>query len=350
MSTTVDAPKQTPVAPPLGARLRRRLLGRDAAIVGLLVIAYLVGYTQVPYFAGPTTIYFLLLDVLPILLIALPMTLIIITGEIDLSVASMLGLSSVLVGTLFQAGWPIPAAALVALVVGIIGGAVNGFLITVVGLPSLAVTVGTLALYRGIAVGLLGTTAITGFPAEWQQFVTARLGGDGSPLPAILLLFVLLAVIFIVVLQFTPLGRAIYAAGLSDEAAIFSGIDTGRLKFWLYVASGTLSALAGVFWTLQYNSARGDNALGLELTVIAAVLVGGVSIFGGRGALPGVIAAVLLLGVLRSLLRLANVTDDVINIITGALLIASVLLPRLLSAISAARQRAGSKTRRVPVA
>ena len=109
MSTTLDAPKQIPVGPALGTRLRRALLGRDAAIVALLVVVYLVGYTQVPYFAGPTTIYFLLLDVLPLLLIALPMTLIIITGEIDLSVASMLGLSSVLVGVLFQAGWSIPA-------------------------------------------------------------------------------------------------------------------------------------------------------------------------------------------------------------------------------------------------
>ncbi|OMH36732.1 ABC transporter permease [Tersicoccus sp. Bi-70] len=346
MSTTLDAPRTIPTGPTRATRLRRALLGRDAAIVVLLIVVYLIGYTTVPYFAGSTTIAFLLLDVLPILLIALPMTLIIITGEIDLSVASTLGLSSVLVGVLFQAGWPIPAAAAVAILVGIVAGALNGFLITTVGLPSLAVTVGTLALYRGIAVGLLGTNAITGFPPEWQAVVTTRLGGDSSPFPAILLLFVVLAAVFIVVLHLTPVGRAIYAAGLNDEAAAFSGVDTGRLTFWLYVASGLLSAVAGVLWTLQYNSARGDNALGLELSVVAAVLVGGVSIFGGRGALPGVIAAVLTIGVLRSVLRLANVTDDVINVLTGALLIASVLLPRAVTAVGVLRHRAARRPAR----
>lgn len=345
MSTTLDAPRTAPTAPSTASRLRRALLGRDAAIVVLLVVIYLYGYTQVPYFAGNLTIYLLLLDVFPILLIALPMTLVIITGEIDLSVASTLGLSSVTVGVLYQAHWSIPAAAAVALLVGLVCGSLNGFLITVVGLPSLAVTVGTLALYRGLAVGLLGTTAVTGFPTGWTGFVATHLGGITSPLPLVIVLFVVLAIVFVVVLHFTPVGRAIYAIGLNDEAAVFSGVDAARVKFFLYVATGLISALAGVFWTLHFNSARGDNALGYELSVIAAVLVGGVSIFGGRGALPGVIAAVLVIGSLRALLRLAGVTDDVINVATGALLIVSVLIPRLLGGWRAMRARSAARAR-----
>lgn len=346
MSATLEAPRGAPAAPPLGQRLRRTLLGRDAAIVALLVVVYLFGYTQVPYFAGNLTISLLLLDVFPILLIALPMTLVIITGEIDLSVASILGLSSVTVGVLFQAGWSIPAAAVVALVLGLLCGALNGFLITVVGLPSLAVTVGTLALYRGVAVGLLGTTAVTGFPSAWTSFVATLIGGPAGAIPLVMVLFLVLAIVFIVVLHFTPVGRAIYAIGLNDEAAVFSGVGAGRVKFTLYLATGVVSAMAGVYWTLHFNSARGDNALGYELSVVAAVLVGGVSIFGGRGALPGVIAAVLVIGSLRALLRLAGVTDDVINVATGALLIVSVIVPRLFALRRSIRARAAMRARR----
>jgi rhamnose transport system permease protein len=239
----------------------------------------------------------------------------------------------VLVGVLFQAGWPLWAAAIVAVVVGAVGGALNGFLVTVVGLPSLAVTVGTLALFRGIAVGLLGTTAVTGFPESYKNLASVRLFGFGTPLPSVILVFVVLAILFIVLLHFTAVGRATYAVGLSDEAATFSGINVGRLKFWFFVATGAVSALAGIFWTLRFDSARGDNATGLELSVVAAVLVGGVSIFGGRGSLPGVIAGVLVIGALRSALRLADISDDVINVAIGLLLVASVLVPRILSGV-----------------
>lgn len=346
MSTTIDQPRATPQAPTAVRRLRRALLGRDAAIVALLIVVSLLGCVFVPFFASPETVYFLLLDVFPILLIALPMTLVIISAEIDLSVASMLGLSAGVLGLLFRAGVPVPLAALVAILVGVVGGALNGFLITVIGLPSLAVTVGTLALYRGIALALLGTDTISGYTEGWRTITRDRLGGPGQPFPTVILLFVVLAALFVVVLHFTPAGRAIYASGLNDEASIFSGVDTRVVRFWLFVATGAVSALAGVFWALYYNSARGDSGLGLELSVIAAVLVGGVSIFGGRGALPGVIAAVLLIGVLRSMLSLAGVTQDAINVVTGGLLIASVLVPRLLEAARALRTRSSLKTER----
>lgn len=322
---------------------QRVLFTREMAIVALLAIVAIVAASTVRGFGQPITLTYLLLDVMPILLIALPMTLIIITGEIDLSVASVVGLASVLTGVLTQAGVPFEVAALLALVAGAVGGAVNGFLVTVVGLPSLAVTIGTLALFRGLAVGLLGTTAVTDFPEFWTDLAKARVGG--SNIPVVLFLFLVLLVVFAVLLHFTPFGRGIYAIGLSSEAARFSGVRVERTKFVLFVLAGTISALAGIYYTLRYGSARGDNATGLELQVIAAVLLGGVSIFGGRGAIHGVIAGVLLIGVLASALRLANVTSDVINIITGVLLVLSVVASSFLAWLRKRRRAPGGTPR-----
>lgn len=320
---------------------RRALLTREAAIIAILVLVVVVALATVPNFDSPLTVTYLLRDVAPILLIALPMTLIIITEEIDLSVASIVGLSSVMTGILTQAGLPFPVAAVVAVLVGTVAGAFNGFLVTVVGLPSLAVTIGTLALFRGIAVGLLGTTAITEFPEEWTDLAKANI--PGTPIPVIMIPFAVLAIVFAVVLHFTPFGRSLYAIGLNKEAAAFSGIDVGRTKFLLFVFSGAVSGFAGVYFTLLYSNARGDNAMGMELQVIAAVLLGGVSIFGGRGALHGVIAGVLLIGTLGSALRLANVTSDIINVITGVLLIVSVVSSSLLAWLHSRRAAAIGK-------
>jgi rhamnose transport system permease protein len=320
---------------------QRVLLTREFAVIALLVAVYLYSRSEVPSFDGPLTIYYLLLDAAAILLIALPMTMIIITGEIDLSVASTVALSSVLVGDLHQHGMSIPMAGLIALVVGALCGAFNGFLVAYVGLPSLAVTIGTLALYRGIAVGTLGTTAVTDFPQKWTDLAKDRIGD--SSYPVIMIPFLVLAVLFALLLHFTSFGRGVYDSGLNDEAAHFTGVNVARTKFILFVLAGTISAFAGIYITLRYGSARGDNATGLELQVIAAVLLGGVSIFGGRGALHGVIAGVLLIGVISSALRLEDVTVNVINIIIGLLLVLSVMSTSLLSL--AARASAGIKKR-----
>ncbi len=318
---------------------QRLLFTRSNAVIALLLIVVVVASATVRNFGSPITLTFLLLDVAPILMIALPMTLIIVTGEIDLSVASIVGLSSVLLGTLYQAGIPFEVAGVVALAAGAAGGALNGFLVTVVGLPSLAVTIGTLALYRGLAVGLLGTTAVTDFPDFWADLVTDRL--PGTSIPGITVVVVVLAVLFAVLLHFTPFGRGIYAIGLSSEAASFSGVHVHRTKFVLFLLSGVVSAFAGIYYTLRFGSARGDNATGMELSVIAAVLLGGVWIFGGRGALHGVLAGVLLIGALASALRLASVTAEVINIVTGVLLVLSVLSTSFLAWLRSRRRRAG---------
>ena len=252
-----------------------------------------------PYFDGPLTLTYLLLDIAPILLIALPMTLVIITGEIDLSVASVVGLSSVLLGVAARrTACPIPAAG-----AGRAArrrsscGALNGFLVAYVGLPSLAVTIGTLALYRGLAVGLLGTKAVTDFPERWTDLAKAQIGEHRHPGRS-----------WSRSSCWRSSSRCCCTSPPSAAASTPSGSTTrrrtspastcARTKLMLFVLTGVVSALAGIYYTLRFGSARGDNATGLELQVVAAVLLGGVSIFGGRGALHGVIAGVLLIGVI----------------------------------------------------
>lgn len=210
---------------------RRIIATREAAIIGLLALVVIVATLTVPNFDSPLTLTFLIREIAPILLIALPMTLIIITEEIDLSVASILGLASVVTGLGVQAGWPLPIAGLAAILVGTLAGVINGSLVTFVGLPSLAVTIGTLALFRGIAVGLLGTTAISEFPEFWTDLARANI--PGTPVPVIMIPFLVLAVAFTVLLHFTPFGRSLYTIGLNKEVAAFSGIDVGMTKFWL---------------------------------------------------------------------------------------------------------------------
>jgi rhamnose transport system permease protein len=325
---------------------RRWFVTREVAVIVLLAAVIFYSNANVPNFNGPLTMYFLFLDIAPILLIALPMTLIIVTGEIDLSVASVVGLSSVLVGQLHHdAGLSIPVAGLVAILVGAACGAFNGFLVSYVGLPSLAVTIGTLALYRGVAVGILGTQAVTDFPEKWTKLAKDRIGD--SSYPVILIPFLVLAVLFILLLHFSSFGRGVYEIGLNSEAAHFSGVNVELTKFWLFVMSGAVSAFAGIYYTLNYGSARGDNATGLELQVIAAVLLGGVSIFGGRGALHGVIAGVVLIGVVSSAMRLESYTVNVINIVIGTLLVLSVMSTSLLGwaqGLWARRGRGGSSS------
>ena len=319
------------------SEVRRRLASWDSIIIALTVFVLVVASFSVTNFGTSRNFTFLILDLLPILLVALPMTFIIVTGEIDLSVASTLGLSSSIMGYLWNQGLSIETIIPICILAGAVLGAINGFLVTGLGLPSLAVTIGTLALYRGLALVVLGDGAVADFPFTYTGWVTGTIG-DG-PVPNVLLLIVVLAVIFGVVLHATPFGRSLYAIGANAQAAHFSGIRVVRTKFWLYVVSGAVAGLVGVLWTLRYSSARADNGAGLELAVVAAVLLGGVSIFGGKGSLPGVLAGVVLLAALQNALRLQDVSGQALNIVTGALLVLSVLLPNLATSIRATWQR-----------
>jgi rhamnose transport system permease protein len=318
-----------------GSPWGRRLAGWDRAIIALLVVFLVVASLTVDNFGTGRNLSFLVLDLAPILLIALPMTLVVVTGEIDLSVASTLGLSSATMGALWQAGLPIEAIIPICLLVGVVLGAVNGVFVTVFSLPSLAVTIGTLALYRGLALVVLGDAAVAQFPDAYTGLVSGRTAG----IPNLVFPLVVLALVFGVVLHATPLGRSLFTMGAGVDAARFAGIRVARTKFWLYVVTGGVSALAGVLWTLRYASARADNGTGLELAVVAAVLLGGVSIFGGRGTLWGVLAGATLLAALQNALRLADVSNEALTVVTGLLLIASVLAPNTAGAIRSALDR-----------
>jgi rhamnose transport system permease protein len=210
----------------------------------------------------------------------------------------------------------------------------------VFGLPSLAVTIGTLALYRGLAFVVLGDAAVAQFPESYTDWVI----GSSAGVPNLVLPLAVLALVFGVVLHATPVGRSLFAMGANAEAARFTGIRVARVKFGLYVVTGVVCALAGVLWTLRYSSARADNGSGLELAVVAAVLLGGVSIFGGRGTLWGVLGGVALLASLQNALRLADVSTEALSVVTGLLLIVSVLAPNAAGAIRSAADRRRRRT------
>ena len=318
---------------------RRALLRPEAILLFAIVLIIVISIIAIPNYLRPNPNYTfstLLLNAAPILILLLPLTLIIATGEIDLSIGSVLGISSASFGLMFEAGIPLPLAALVSVIIGAAIGALNGVLITVVGLPSLAVTIGTLALFRGIAVGILGTTSVTSFPPELTSFVRSTI--PGTPIPWLIVVFAVLAVVFGALLHFTAFGRGIFAIGLSSETAAFSGVNVGRTKFVLFVLSGLVAALVGVLFTLQYSNAIGSNGAGFELRAVTAIVLGGVSIWGGTGTLMGAIVGGLFIATVNKSLQVLGIGDDAIYVITGSALIISVVIASVASAISNRRR------------
>ena len=260
------------------------------------------------------------------IIVALVMTLIIINAEIDLSVGSMMGLSACAFGYMFQMGVNPVLAIGICLGIGVVGGAFNGWFITRLGLPSLVVTLATLIGFRGLARVMVEDRGIGDFPAWFDA-----LGQQGliGPVPFALLAFVGLFALFYVILELSGFGRLTYVIGSNRDVAEFAGIDTGRHKRILFVLSGLISAFAGLLYAARLGSIRGDMANGFELDVITIVLLGGVSIFGGKGTLVGTLLAVLIVLNLRNGMALLNVTGHIQTGVIGVLLIASVIVPRI---------------------
>jgi rhamnose transport system permease protein len=320
----------------------RSLAGRwEVVLVALLVLTAIAGQAISPEFLTADSFTTASLDISEIALMALALTLVVVAAEIDLSVASVLALSSALMAALWNAGLPVEMIAPLCLVAGALCGAFNGLLVTRLGLPSLAVTIGTLALFRGLAYVVIGDESVTDFPATW----TDRAFGSfaGTFVPNAIVLFAVLAVGFGVLLHATPFGRSVFAIGASEEAAYFSGLRVKRIKLILFVLSGVVAALAGIVITLRNSTAAANVGMGFELTAVTAVLLGGVSIFGGRGTIVGVILALLLLGGIQKALSLSeSISSYWIQIVTGALLVGSVLVPNLARRASEARRRRSS--------
>jgi rhamnose transport system permease protein len=336
MSTSIETPgSATDRRPPL------RALARWETLLFVVLIAMIaVGANLSEFFLTPNNLTNLLAAMMEVAIMALPMALIIIAAEIDLSVEAMAGLAGVVLGLLWSAGVPLELAILGALGVGALGGLMNGLLVAVGKLPSLVVTLGTLALFRGLALILLGPQSVSDFPAWFTGFGFGKV--PGTPFPWPFLVFAILAVVLGVLLHRTWVGRQLYATGKNAGVARYSGVRIGRMRIGLFILSGTIAALAGVILAARLSTARADNAEGWTLIVVTVALLGGVNIFGGSGTIPGVVLAALVVAVMQNALRLASVQIEVQSIALGLLLIVSVVIPtfahRARSAVGRVRQ------------
>ncbi|MBG1232903.1 ABC transporter permease [Aestuariivirga litoralis] len=260
-------------------------------------------------------------------IVALIMTYVIISAEIDLSVASVMGLAACVFGSLISGGWNPVMAIAICLAVGAAAGAFNAFWITYVGIPSLVATLAMLIGFRGFARVLLEDRGINGFPDWFNGLARDPLVG---PLPFSIVLFIVLLVILGYVLHFTSFGRKVFVIGNNAEMARYSGVRTARVKTAIYVMSGVIAAAAGLLYAARLSSVRGDAAYGFELDIITMVLLGGVSIFGGRGSMLGVVLSILIVLNLRNGMSLMNIDGHRQTAVIGVLLICSVLVPNLM--------------------
>jgi rhamnose transport system permease protein len=260
-------------------------------------------------------------------LLTVPMTFVIILGGIDLSVGSMMALSAVLLGFSWQSfGFPLWAAVCVALCGGALAGLLNGLVIVYLGVPPLIVTLATLAIYRGLSFGISESRSVNGFPDAFAFWGSGDIGG----LPVQLYLLVVVLVVSALALARTPLGRCVYAIGNNETAARFAGLRVGRIKLLTYSFSGFMAGVAGFIFTSRVTSTRADAATGLELDVIAAVVFGGTSIFGGRGTILGTALGVVIIQLLKNGLQLAGLRGEATVILIGSVLILSILLNQFL--------------------
>ena len=304
------------------AVLRRIKFSREVVLLGVLIVLMVVMSLLSPLFFTVGNLLNTSRFFVEVGLMALGMTLIIITGGIDLSVGSNLALVSVAVGFSYAAGLPLPLAIVFGLVVGMAAGLFNGLFITLLDLHPLVVTLGTFALFQGLAYGLTKAEAISDFPGWFAYFGQAYFG----PVPLQLFIFILAVVVVWLILSRTRFGRYVYAIGNNEEAARFSGVPVRKVKLALYAGIGLLVAMASVIYTSRVYTARGDSGLGLELDVISAVVLGGASIYGGSGTIGGTVLGVLIIATLRNGLVLAGVPGTWQVFVLGVLLLVAVFL------------------------
>lgn len=310
-------------------RIVARISGWERFLIVLVVAAIVAGTVSSPFFLTAGNFRVGVTDSMEIAIMALAMTMIIIAREIDLSVASIFGLSSVVLGLLVDAGVPTALVIVAVLLTGALAGTLNATLIVRIGVPSIVVTIGTLAMFRGLGFGLFGTKSVSAFPSWFTEIGFGAV--PGTQLPWSLVIFAVLFAGCALVLHRAYVGRQIYAIGLNAETARFSGIKVQRIRMALFVLSGVFAAVAAIVYTARVSSVRADNGTGLELQVIAAVLLGGVSIFGGRGSLFGVLLSVVLVAVLRNVFSLQDVGSSVQDIVIGGLMVSAVVLPEVVS-------------------
>jgi rhamnose transport system permease protein len=298
----------------------------ELVLVALLVGLMLFAWKTEPDFVRPATQLSLSAELWERAILALPMTLIIITSGIDLSVGSTMALSAVVMGVTSRAGVPMSAACGLALLTALAGGLLNGIFAAIVRVHPLLVTLATLSAYRGLAEGISHGRSITHFP-DWF----ARLSGDVAGFPIGGFLFILAAIYTAIVLNKTPFGRAVYGMGYNETACRLSGLPTRRIKVILYTLAGLTAGVAAIIYSSRNNTTNADIGTGYELDVITAVVLGGTSIFGGRGRIIGAVLGLLLIHETRQFVSWHWHFDTVIGLVIGLLLIVSVLLNTLLT-------------------
>lgn len=305
----------------------RRMLGSWESLLLVVAVAiFLTNTLTSPYFLDPWNLSDATFNFTEKAMIAFAMALLIISGEIDLSVASIIALASTAMGLALQYGAGTPVLVLVGLSTGLACGAFNGLLVSRLGLPSIVATIGTMSLFRGIAYIVLGDKAYSGYPASFAWF------GQGYVAWVItveMVMFVIAATVFAVLLHRTAFGRAVYATGNNPTAALFSGIRVLRVKFILFLLTGLMAGIAAVCLTSRLGSTRPSIALGWELEIVTMVVLGGVNILGGSGTIPGVVIAAIVMGMVTFGFGLLNVPGIVMSIFVGLLLIGVIALPRV---------------------
>ncbi len=310
----------------LRSPLERRLKSWETLLLLVAVAIFIANSLASPYFLNAWNLSDATFNFTEKAMIAFAMALLIIAGEIDLSVASIIALASTAMGAAMEAGAGTPIIVITGLATGLACGAFNGVLVTRFGLPSIVVTIGTMSLFRGISYIVLGDQAFRGYPESFAYF------GQGYVWWVIsfeFVLFALIAALYAVLLHKTNFGRAVYAIGNNAVGAEFSGIRVARVKFILFLLTGLMASVAAVCLTSRLGSTRPSIAVGWELEVVTMVVLGGVSILGGSGTIPGVVIAAFVMGLVTFGLGLLNVPGIVMSIVIGALLIGVIALPRL---------------------
>uniref|UniRef100_A0A7C3EEX8 Autoinducer 2 import system permease protein LsrD n=1 Tax=Gracilinema caldarium TaxID=215591 RepID=A0A7C3EEX8_9SPIR len=306
---------------------RTLLQSWDFTITIIFLLVMLAGSFISPYFLDPGNLLETTFNFIEKAIIALPMIFIILCGDIDVSVGSIIALSSLAMGAASEAGLQTAGLVSIGLAVGLLAGMLNGWLITRFEIPAIAVTIGTQSLFRGISQAVLGDQAYTKYPESFAYFGQGYIGGTNIPFE--LVLFLVLALLTGILLHRTTFGRKIYALGRNPVAARFTGIPVNRLRFIIFSWAGLFSGIAAVLLTSRIGSTRPNIASGIELDAITSVVLGGVAITGGFGGIYGVVVANFLLGYLKFGMGLINIPGRVMNLVTGSLLIIAVVIPEL---------------------
>jgi rhamnose transport system permease protein len=312
-----------------------RILARwELLLLAAIAAVGIWSVTLSPYFFTRLNLLDLLTPYVFIGLMALGLTFVVIAGEIDISVVSTMAVSVVCFAKLFGAGTNVWVAAAAGLAIAVGLGLVNGLLVGILNLPSLAITLGTLAAYQGLAFVILSGEGVASFPTRYTE-----IGGGyiHTELPVALLVLLGFALLLGVLLHATRFGRYLYAIGSNREAARFSGIPVARARVTVFALSGLMAGLAGVVYVGYFGSARADAGQGSLLDVVTAVVLGGVDIFGGAGSMLGVFLALVLVAELRNGMQLANIAGDTQDIVIGVLLLAAIVAGNLVRAAQQGR-------------